>query len=145
MLILNPTSEESSIKIIPRSLDISGEISFKLRRDGDGLSEHLYSSAITSDSTLYKADSSEVTADRTSDTIIATVNGDFVVIIIPSNILEEDSTYYLEIDKNGELWYRDKIYATSQTKVDMELNKHEIGNGTIYKTYDKTDDNTYII
>lgn len=145
MLILSPTSAESSIKIIPRSLDISGEISFKLRRDGDGIIEHIYSTAITSDSTLYTADSSEITADRVSDTVIATVNGDFIIITFPSYILEEDSTYYLEIDKDGELWYRDKIYATSQTKVDMEFNKHKIGNGTIYKTYDKTSDNTYII
>jgi len=145
MLILNPTSEESSIKILPRGLDVSGEISIKLRRDGDGLSERIYNIAITADSTLYTADSIEITADRTSEVVKATISGGFVIITFSSEILEEDSTYYLEIDKNGELWYRDKIYVTSRTASERAKEKHVIGNNTIYNTYDKTDDNTYII
>jgi len=46
---------------------------------------------------------------------------------------------------NDELWYRDKIYATSQTEAEIKTEKHKIGNGTIYKPYNTVDNNTYII
>ena len=45
----------------------------------------------------------------------------------------------------GKLFYRDKIYVTSQTSTERETNKYEIGNGTIYKPFSDSDDNTYII
>jgi hypothetical protein len=69
----------------------------------------------------------------------------FTEVTFQSTILEEDSTYYLEITKDSELWYRDKIYVTSQTASERVTEKHEIGNGTIYKPYSTVDDNTYII
>ena len=69
----------------------------------------------------------------------------YTIVTFTPTILEEDSTYYLEITKDNELWYRGKIYATSQTKQEIKTEKHEIGNGTIYKPYNPVDDNTYII
>ena len=43
------------------------------------------------------------------------------------------------------MFYRDKVYVTSQTASEMLVEKHQIGNGTIYKPYSEVDDNTYII
>tara|TARA_R110000765_G_scaffold420067_1_gene524749 strand:- start:849 stop:1283 length:435 start_codon:yes stop_codon:yes gene_type:complete len=144
MLILQPTSGEKTITIAPRTVfnnSFKGRVlsdsgvyeestclilfqsegySMKLRRDGDGKEE----------------------------TIVGlSVNGitNFTNVTFNPTILEEDSTYYLEITKDGGLWYRDKIYATSQTAQQRITEKKEIGNGTIYKAYSPVDDNTYII
>ena len=144
MLILQPTSGEKTITIAPRTVfnnSFKGRVlsdsgvyeestclilfqsegySMKLRRDGDGKEE----------------------------TIVGlSVNGitNFTNVTFNPTILEEDSTYYLEITKDSELWYRDKIYVTSQTASERVNEKHEIGNGTIYKPYSTVDDNTYII
>jgi hypothetical protein len=120
MLILQPTAGEKLITIIPRSTDLSGVISLNIRRDGDGAEE-----------------------DITNLTLTEIVN--YVEVRFESTILKEDSTYYIEITKDGALWYRDKIYVTSQTSLERETNKHKIGNGTIYKPFSESDDNTYII
>jgi hypothetical protein len=120
MLILQPTSGEKIITIVPRTSDISGTIVMKLRRDGDGANETI-----------------------TSLTFNSIEN--FIEVTFTPTILEEDSTYYLEMTNNDELWYRDKIYATSQTETEIKTEKHEIGNGTIYKPYNTVDNNTYII
>ena len=120
MLILEPTLGEKTITIAPRSTDLSGVISLNIRRDGDGAEE-----------------------DITSLTLTKIVN--YVEVKFESTILKEDSTYYIEITKDGTLWYRDKIYVTSQTSTERETNKYEIGNGTIYKPFSDSDDNTYII
>ncbi|CAI8341005.1 MAG: Uncharacterised protein [Cryomorphaceae bacterium] len=122
MLILKPTTGDKTISIIPRSMDISGVISLRVRRDGDGSKEEVVPLSV-----------------------IRLVN--YIEIIFPNDngLLKEDSTYYLEVIKDEELWYRDKIYVTSQSKSDMALNSHQIGNGSIYKPYNELDDNTYII
>jgi len=120
MLILEPTAGEKTITIVPRSTYVSGVIVMRLRRDGDGAKEYLTPSLLTN--------------------IVG-----FTQVVFTPTILKEDATYYLEITNDDELWYRDKIYCTSQTPTERILNKHEIGNGTIYKSYDVVDDNTYII
>tara|TARA_R110000824_G_scaffold15228_2_gene64175 strand:+ start:215 stop:577 length:363 start_codon:yes stop_codon:yes gene_type:complete len=120
MLILEPTTVNQTIVIAPRSEDFTGVIVLNIRRDGDGKEQ------IITNASLNKI-----------------VN--FTEVTFQSNILEEDSTYYLEITKDNNLWYRDKIYVTSQNATERSTNKHEIGNGTLYKTYNPVDDNTYII
>ena len=120
MLILEPTAGDKTITIAPRSAVLGGIIVMKIRRDGDGKEESITSPAISTIS-------------------------NFTVITFQSTILQEDSTYYLEITRNSELWYRDKIYITSQTSSEMLVDKHKIGNGTIYKPFSELDDNTYII
>jgi hypothetical protein len=120
MLILQPITGVQEITIVPRSAALAGVIVMNIRRDGDGKEQSI--------------------------TIPEVVSlNDFSVIEFESNILEESSTYYLEITKDNELWYRDKIYVTAQTSTQREANKHEIGNGTIYKPFSESDDNTYII
>lgn len=141
MIILLPNTSQQTINILPRINSIDKTIVITIRRDGDGASETI------TDAILSKS-------------------GGFVNMSFVCNILEEDATYYLEITRDGRLWYRDKIYSTVQQInkdfvrrvmatdgeiefsecFDGDLNeKHVIGNNTIYKTYDKTDDNTYII
>ncbi len=120
MLILQPTSEAKIIRIAPRKSTIEGNYVLKIRRDGDGKEEQI------------------------NDAILSNVTN-FVEVIFVSSILREDSTYSLEITNNDKLWYRDKIYVTPQTKEDIEFNKHQIGNGTIYKPYGAIDDDTYVI
>jgi len=141
MIILLPNTSQQTINILPRVNSIDKTIVMTIRRDGDGVSETI-TNAIVSNS------------------------GEFVKMSFSSTILEEDSTYYLEITRGGRLWYRDKIYSTQQqinkdlvrrviaTDGEIEFSecfdgdldeKHVIGNNTIYKSYDKADDNTYII
>jgi hypothetical protein len=144
MLILNPTSGEKTITIAPRTLftnSFKGRVlanngiyeestclilfqsrgySVNLRRDGDGREETIINLSVIGISNFTN------------------------VMFIPT-ILEEDSTYYIEITKDDKLWYRDKVYVTSQTPLERTTEKHVIGNNTIYQTYDSTDDNTYII
>ena len=120
MLILEPTAGDKTITIAPRSALLGGVIVLKIRRDGDGKEELITSLAIGAIS-------------------------NFTVITFQSTILQEDATYYLEITRNSELWYRDKIYVTSQTSTERETNKHQIGNATTYKPYSDSDDNKYII
>tara|TARA_R110000772_G_scaffold97608_1_gene196957 strand:- start:223 stop:657 length:435 start_codon:yes stop_codon:yes gene_type:complete len=144
MLILEPTLGEKTITIAPRKkyqnllkervlndnavFETSDCLvsftsigySLTIRRDGDGKQEILNDLEITGTS-------------------------NYTQVKFEPTILEEDSTYYMEITKDSELWYRDKIYVTSQNATERLTNKHEIGNGTLYKTYSPVDDNTYII
>ena len=120
MLILQPTSGDKIITIAPRSSNLSGVFVLNIRRDGDGKEESITNLSISG-------------------------IPNFTNVVFNPTILEEDSTYYLEITKDSKLWYRDKIYVTSQTASERVTEKHEIGNGTIYKPYSIVDDNTYII
>ncbi len=106
---------------MPRSLDLSATLSLHIRRDGDGVEETI------------------------TDLDVIKTPSNYLNVSFASTILTEDSTYYIEFTADGKLWYRDKIYATSQTKQDIIVEKHEILNGTLYKEYSKLDDNTYII
>ena len=119
MIILEPTDEVKIINIAPRKTKIEGDYVLTIRRDGDGLEEVI------------------------TDAILSNVTN-FVEVIFVSTMLTEDSTYSLEITNDEKLWYRDKIYVTSQTKSDIEVNKHKIGNGDIYKSYGDGDD-AYVI
>ena len=141
MIILLPNASQQTINILPRVNSIDSTIVMTIRRDGDGVSE-------------------------TITNAIVSRYGEFIQMRFSSTILQEDSTYYLEITRSGNLWYRDKIYSTQQqinkdlvsrviaTSGEIEFSdcfdgdlddKHVIGNNTIYKSYDKVDDNTYII
>jgi len=120
MIILTPAVGNKTISIVPRTSDVDGTIVLILKRDGLGIKENLTPVSVTK-----------------------LVN--FTQIVFTPTILKEDATYYLEVTRDGALWYRDKIYATSQTAANRLTNTHVIGNNTIYQSYDSTDDNTYII
>ena len=118
MLILQPTEEVKIINITPRKSTIEGDYVMTIRRDGDGTEEEI-NDAIFNEAT------------------------NFVEVIFISSILKEDSTYSLEITNDNNLWYRDKIYVTTQSKEDIRVNKHEILSDSLYKSYGEEDDNSY--
>jgi len=120
MIILSPSSEVKIIQVIPRNLNIEGNYTLTIKRDGDKATEEISNATIQSVSK-------------------------FVEIAFSSTILTEDSTYSLEITNDGALWYRDKMYVTSRITTEIEVSSHIIGNNTIYKSYNSIDDNTYII
>tara|TARA_R110000787_G_scaffold68995_4_gene153958 strand:+ start:200 stop:634 length:435 start_codon:yes stop_codon:yes gene_type:complete len=144
MLILEPTAGDKTITIAPRS---SYYNTFEARVVGDA-GGFEYSDCIT----LFSSRNYSIRLRRDGDGVEETLTGVYVtgvtnytqIRFLPT-ILQEDSTYYIEITNEGNLFYRDKVYATSQTPSEISVSKHEIGNGTIYKPYSEVDDNTYII
>lgn len=145
MIILQPITSQQTISVIPRFsscidvdffiarvgksnveaedclTDAVGEfnnVSIYLRRDGDGISE-------------------------TIEDVVTEKNGGYVDYTFISEILEEGSTYFIQITESGDLSYRDKIYVTNRTQEEIETTKHVIGKN--YKPYEANDDNTYII
>jgi hypothetical protein len=91
MIQLLPVSTEQNIKIMPRNLSYSGgSISATIRQDGTNKKEVLTG-------------------------LVATSDVNFVNIALTSTILKAESMYYIEFTLDGNLWYRDKIYATTQT------------------------------
>ena len=73
--------------------------------------------------------------------LVVTAESYYSTIDISLSFLEEGETYYIEIDNEGSLLYRDKIYATSQT--DFKVKHKQSLND--YEQYNELDDNTYII
>ena len=122
MIILSPLSGTKVIQVIPRDMVLNDDgYLMTLKRDGDKATDSI-------------APSSMINMEN------------YIEIEFTTNILTEDSTYSLEIINNGDkLWYRDKVYATYRSQEEIETTKHVIGDNTIYKPYDVTDDNTYII
>jgi len=117
MIILQPNTSNQTISIMPRvDLSTAITVSIRLRRDGDGLSENITPLATSS-------------------------NGNFTDLDISSTILSEGSTYFMEIEADDNLAYRDKIFCTSQNDYSI---KHVVAQ-TNYTPYSSTDDNTYII
>ena len=122
MIILLPNTSIQTISIMPRKALVGGvSVVFRIRRDGDGLSENITPSAIVS-------------------------NGNFTDLIflnhsISSTILSEGSTYFIEVTIGGLLAYRDKAYSTAQNDYKV---KHIVSQSD-YTAYSATDDNTYIV
>lgn len=71
----------------------------------------------------------------------AVSNGNYLDVYFTSTILEEGHSYFVEITQNGNLYYRDKFYATSKTDFTI---KHKQSQEN-YTEYNTIDDNTYII
>ena len=90
MIRLLPNSNSQTINIIPRDKTILSSINLTITEDGTNKSETLTN-------------------------LSASVSGNFISVPITSTILKEESSYYLQFSENGNLWYRDKAYVTSQT------------------------------
>ena len=144
MIILLPITSEQTISVMPRhnscvdvdsyisrvgqpnveaeeclidAVDEFNNVSIYLRRDGDGKSETI--------------------AD-----VSARLNGNYVDYTFSSEILEEGSTYFIEITEEGSLAYRDKIYITTQGDYTV---KHEVSKPRYIQPTGEINDNTYII
>mgnify|MGYP006111467159 CR=1 FL=1 len=144
MLILQPTAGEKTITIAPRS-EYYNSVEARVLNDG-GIFEN------SNCFSLFSGRNHSITLRRDGDGKEEIITGvyvsgitNFTQIKFSPTILQEDSTYYIEIIDDGKLLYRDKIYVTSQTSSQMLVEKHSIGNNTIYKPFSESDDNTYII
>tara|TARA_R110001632_G_scaffold11038_1_gene40225 strand:+ start:2402 stop:2836 length:435 start_codon:yes stop_codon:yes gene_type:complete len=144
MLILQPTAGEKTITIAPRS-EYYNSVEARALNDG-GIFEN------SNCFSLFSGKNHSITLRRDGDGKEEIITGvyvsgitNFTQIKFSPTILQEDSTYYIEIINDGKLLYRDKIYVTSQTSSQMLVEKHSIGNNTIYKPFSESDDNTYII
>ena len=92
------------------------EVSLIIRKDGEGISE-------------------------TVSSISCLPSGNFLEIGFSTTILEEGETYSFSVLFEGNIIYKDKIYATA--KDDFTI-KH-VSVQDEYTTYNPVDDNTYII
>ena len=118
MLILKPITDSQTISIAPRNQSVNDilPLTATIYRDGYGQTE-------------------------TFSIVSATVNGNFVDVDVTFTLLIQDESYYLEIFDGGNLWYRDKIYVTSQTDF---KNGYSISSDK-YDTYNQNENDTYII
>jgi hypothetical protein len=114
MIRLLPTSSSQTFSILPRTLDTTG-INATIREDGTG-------NIVTI---------SDVTAS---------VNNDYIDITLSSDKFIAERAYVLEMTRGANLWYRDKIYVTSQTDTDIY---HTISTD-YYEENDTDGDDKYI-
>jgi hypothetical protein len=146
MIILLPITSEQTISVAPRYTDYIDEESYEERvESSDGTLEALSCvldaiSDINGLSISIRRD-----GDGKSETITdikAIENGNFIDFTFASEILEEGSTYYMEITKDSKLAYRDKIYITTQGDYTV---KHEVSKPRYIQPTGEINDNTYII
>ena len=116
MIRLLPDTESQIIAIVPREFPTQAanfdNVTLVITEDGTNISE-------------------------TITNVIAEVpdnNSNYVYINIAFSILREGYGYYLEFTKGGELWFRDKAYATAQTNKTV---KHTL-NTNEYEEYSST-------
>lgn len=116
MKILAPTEEAQTISIVPRRVQSDDVLILTITKDGDKTKESIFD-------------------------VAPVENGNYFDIEFACSILEEGHLYFLEIEADGELYYRDKIYVTSQQDYTVKHKESQIN----YTEYNDADDNTYII
>jgi len=116
MIRLLPDTEAQIIAVVPREFPTEAanfdNVTLVITEDGTSISE-------------------------TIENIVAEVpddNSNYVYMDIAFSILREGYGYYLEFTKGGELWFRDKAYATTQ--IDKTV-KHTL-NTDEYEEYSST-------
>ena len=146
MIILLPITSEQTISVAPRYTDYFSEEPYENRVESSGGTLEATSCLIDNASEFNNTSISiRRDGDGKSETITdvkGLVNGNFIDFTFASTILEEGSTYYVEITDDGNLVYRDKIYSTTQTNYTV---KHEISKSRYTQPTGEVNDNTYII
>ena len=118
MIILQPIQTAQTISIMPRvDLSLAITLNVSIRRDGDGVKEVITNAVVGQDS-------------------------NFTTLQFASSILTEGSTYFMEIESDDNLSYRDKIYCTAQNDYTI---KHVVSSSLYEQSTNEIDDNTYII
>ena len=116
MIRLLPDTEAQIIAVVPREFPAE-EVPFEnvtlvITEDGTNISETI----------------EDIVAEVPDD------NSNYVYMDIAFSILREGYGYYLEFTKGGELWFRDKAYATAQidktVKHTLNTNEYEEYNGS---------------
>ena len=116
MIRLLPDTDSQIIAVVPREFPTEEsnfyDVTLVITEDGTNISE-------------------------TIEDIVAEVpdnNSNYVYMDIAFSILREGYGYYLEFTKGGELWFRDKAFATAQVnktvKHTLNTNEYEEYNGT---------------
>jgi len=116
MIRLLPNTDSQIIAVVPREFPTEAsnfdDVNLVITEDGTNISE-------------------------TIEDIVAEVpdnNSNYVYMDIAFSILREGYGYYLEFTKGGELWFRDKAFATAQVnktvKHTLNTNEYEEYNGT---------------
>lgn len=118
MIVLQPTSDQQEFYIMPRFNDILGIKATTIRKDGTGETQSYLDNEVTIRGGTY-----------------------YMTVLLQCDLFEEGCTYSIEIINNSRLWYRDKIYITSQNDYKV---KHQLAQPS-YTEYNDVDDNTYVI
>jgi len=115
MIRLTPGDGQKSISIVPRGIS-EGDIAMTITEDGTNISETL--------------------------TTISSIKTDnYTIVSFIPTILKDENSYYIELTRDGSLWYRDKAYVTSQTNDEVI---HTL-NANKYDQYDDGSDDEYIV
>ncbi len=142
MIRLLPTSEEQTFSIIPRRKFNGGITELVERVDSQGgtveLNDCVYLVSYLGIKATIREDGTGTSQSFTD--VKSIQNNDYIDISISSNILLDERSYVLEITQDNVLWYRDKIYVTSQTNTDIY---HTISTG-YYEENDTDGDDKYI-
>ncbi len=118
MIILQPITTSQTISIMPRvDLSTAITVSIRLRRDGDAK------------------------LDTITDAVVGSDN-DLTTLDFSSSIFSEGSTYFMEIEADDNLAYRDKIFCTNQNDYTA---KHIVSQDRYTQPTGEINDNTYII
>jgi len=116
MIRLLPDTEAQIIAVVPREFPTQESafenVTLVITEDGTNISETV----------------EDIVAEVPDD------NSNYVYMDIAFSILREGYGYYLEFTKGGELWFRDKAYATAQ--IDKTV-KHTL-NTDEYEEYSST-------
>ena len=116
MIRLLPDTDAQTIAIVPREFPTEAanfdNVTLVITEDGTNISETI----------------TDIVAEVPDN------NSNYVYMDISFSILREGYGYYLEFTKGGELWFRDKAYATAQTNKTV---KHTL-NTNEYEEYSST-------
>jgi len=116
MIRLLPDTDAQTIAIVPREFPTEAanfdNVTLVITEDGTNISETI----------------TDIVAEVPDN------NSNYVYMDISFSILREGYGYYLEFTKGGELWFRDKAYATTQTNKTV---KHTL-NTNEYEEYSST-------
>lgn len=115
MIRLLPDTEAQIIAVVPREFPTAeanfDNVTLVITEDGTNISETI----------------TDIVAEVPDN------NSNYVYMDIAFSTLREGYGYYLEFTKGGELWYRDKAYATDQidktVKHTLNTNEYEEYNG----------------
>jgi hypothetical protein len=116
MIRLLPDTDSQIIAVVPREFPTEesnfDDVTLVITEDGTNISETI----------------EDIVAEVTDN------NSNYVYMDIAFSILREGYGYYLEFTKGGELWFRDKAFATAQVnktvKHTLNTNEYEEYNGT---------------
>ncbi len=115
MIRLTAGGTQKSISIVPRDIS-EGDIAMTITEDGTNISETL-------------------------TTISSLETQNYTIVSFIPTILKDENSYYIELTRGGNLWYRDKVYVTSQLNDEIihTLNTNK------YTEYDAGSEDEYIV